>query len=301
MRWTPFRLKHSGSTKNWLARQFKDPFVRKRFEDPAHYRSRAAYKLLDIDSMYKILDKPDVRAVVDLGAAPGSWSQVAAAKVGTLGLSAGPERAAIDQVRVEKRVLRGEDFGLREDAKSAKAGKEAVTWSGGDIYDFDVDNDAAAADVQTNAGRDRGGKVVIALDRLRIPPIRGVYTLQMDFLGPDAAPTIASLLPDGKADVILSDMAANASGFYVRDSAMSLEICEAVYQFTERHLRTAREVGRDRAGVLVLKHFVHPVLTDFRKTFLEPNFRNVFFVKPEASRKDSTEAYWVCLGWKGVN
>ena len=59
-------------------RQVNDPFVKKAKD--AGYRSRAAFKLVEIDEKYKILKKGKI--VVDLGAAPGGWSQVAVAKVG---------------------------------------------------------------------------------------------------------------------------------------------------------------------------------------------------------------------------
>jgi 23S rRNA (uridine2552-2'-O)-methyltransferase len=65
------------SSKQWLRRHVTDPFVRKAKEQG--YRSRAAFKLLEIDSQQKLL-RPGM-TVVDLGAAPGGWSQVAAAKV----------------------------------------------------------------------------------------------------------------------------------------------------------------------------------------------------------------------------
>jgi 23S rRNA (uridine2552-2'-O)-methyltransferase len=66
------------SSKLWLDRQLNDPYVsRARAEG---YRSRAAFKLIEIDAKHPIL-KPSGR-VVDLGAAPGGWSQVAAERVG---------------------------------------------------------------------------------------------------------------------------------------------------------------------------------------------------------------------------
>lgn len=70
------RLKKS--SQKWLLRQVNDPFVKKAKD--AGYRSRAAFKLIEIDEKYKILKKGKI--VVDLGAAPGGWSQVAVAKVG---------------------------------------------------------------------------------------------------------------------------------------------------------------------------------------------------------------------------
>jgi len=69
------------SSKQWLRRHVTDPYVKKAREQG--YRSRAAFKLLELDAMEKIL-KPGM-TVIDLGAAPGGWSQVAAKKVGPKG------------------------------------------------------------------------------------------------------------------------------------------------------------------------------------------------------------------------
>jgi 23S rRNA (uridine2552-2'-O)-methyltransferase len=70
--------KRSLSSTLWLERQLNDPYVsRAKLEG---YRSRAAFKLLEIDDRYRLL-KPGQR-IVDLGAAPGGWSQVAAKRVG---------------------------------------------------------------------------------------------------------------------------------------------------------------------------------------------------------------------------
>ena len=69
--------KRSLSSTLWLQRQLNDPYVARAKRDG--YRSRAAYKLLEMDERFHLL-KPGMR-IVDLGAAPGGWSQVAAAKV----------------------------------------------------------------------------------------------------------------------------------------------------------------------------------------------------------------------------
>jgi 23S rRNA (uridine2552-2'-O)-methyltransferase len=65
------------SSKEWLRRHVSDPYVRKAKEQG--YRSRAAFKLLQLDEKHRFL-RPGM-TVVDLGAAPGGWSQVAADKV----------------------------------------------------------------------------------------------------------------------------------------------------------------------------------------------------------------------------
>ena len=81
----PKRLKtargRTTSQQLWLQRQINDPYVARAKREG--YRSRAAYKLLEIDEREKIL-KPGDR-VVDLGAAPGGWCQIAAAKIGDKG------------------------------------------------------------------------------------------------------------------------------------------------------------------------------------------------------------------------
>src|SRR5215510_8946006 len=71
----------SHSSKLWLERQLNDPYVARAKREGL--RSRAAYKLMEIDDKHHFL-KPGAR-VVDLGAAPGGWSQIAARRVGTRG------------------------------------------------------------------------------------------------------------------------------------------------------------------------------------------------------------------------
>src|SRR5262245_35638344 len=67
------------SSRQWLDRQLNDPYVKRAKSEG--YRSRAAYKLAEIDDKAKFLKRG--ARVVDLGAAPGGWSQVAAERVGT--------------------------------------------------------------------------------------------------------------------------------------------------------------------------------------------------------------------------
>ena len=75
----------SNSSQRWLSRQINDPYVRQAKSDG--YRSRAAYKLIELDERFKLLK--NVKAVVDLGIAPGGWSQVVrqkAPKAGVVGI-----------------------------------------------------------------------------------------------------------------------------------------------------------------------------------------------------------------------
>src|SRR5215475_6810392 len=68
----------SASSTRWLERQLNDPYVAA--AKRAGYRSRAAWKLAELDDRYRFLRRD--RRVLDLGAAPGGWSQVAVARAG---------------------------------------------------------------------------------------------------------------------------------------------------------------------------------------------------------------------------
>lgn len=73
----------STADQRWIVRQLKDPFVKAAHVE--NYRCRSAFKLLEIDDKHKIL-APGLR-VVDCGAAPGAWSQVAVKRVNATGES----------------------------------------------------------------------------------------------------------------------------------------------------------------------------------------------------------------------
>ena len=74
-------MSKANNSKNWIKNHVKDPFVIQAQKDG--YRSRAAYKLIEIDKKYKII-KSGITAV-DMGAAPGGWSQVLSKKIGLNG------------------------------------------------------------------------------------------------------------------------------------------------------------------------------------------------------------------------
>lgn len=89
--------KRTASSQRWLERQLNDPYVAAAKD--AGYRSRAAYKIIEIDEKYKIF-RPGQR-VVDLGAAPGGWSQIAAERVKAIGDDARGQVVAIDILDME--------------------------------------------------------------------------------------------------------------------------------------------------------------------------------------------------------
>jgi 23S rRNA (uridine2552-2'-O)-methyltransferase len=122
-----------GST-HWLERQLNDPYVARAKAEG--YRSRAAYKILELDERHHLFHKG--QRVVDLGAAPGGWSQVAAARVGST--EANPLVVAIDYL--EMGDIPGVTF-LRKDFTDPDAPEALVKAMGGRKADLVLSDMAA--------------------------------------------------------------------------------------------------------------------------------------------------------------
>jgi 23S rRNA (uridine2552-2'-O)-methyltransferase len=206
--------RRTASSRAWLTRQINDPYVERAKREG--FRSRAAFKLAEIDDRYKLL-KPGAR-VVDLGAAPGGWSEIAARRVG-------------------------------------------------------------------------GNGRVIALDILDMKPVAGVEFLQLDFLDASAPARLEAMLGRGeKAHVVLSDMAANATGHRQTDHLRIMALAEAAADFARQVLAPG--------GAFVCK-----VLQGGTEAALlaelKREFASVKHVKPPASRSDSAELYLLAQGFRG--
>jgi 23S rRNA (uridine2552-2'-O)-methyltransferase len=208
--------KRTAASTRWLARQLNDPYVRRTKAEG--YRSRAAYKLIEIDEQYKLLTR-GIR-IVDLGAAPGGWCQVAAARTGS--------------------------------------------------------NDADPR--------------IVAIDYLPVDALPGVVVLQKDFLDEDAPDAIVAALGGAKADLVLSDMAAPATGHKKTDHLRIMHLCEVAAEF-------ARDILKPGGAFLakVLRGGTeNQLLADLKRDFAQ-----VMHVKPPASRSDSAELYVLAKGFRG--
>ena len=206
----------SVSSKRWLERQLNDPYVAAARD--RGLRSRSAFKLAEIDDKAWFL-KPGA-VVVDLGAAPGGWSQIAAERV--------------------------------------------------------------------RAGEGRGR--VIALDLTAVDPLPGVTVLQRDFLAPETIAALLQALDGAKADAVISDMAAPASGHRQTDHLKIMALCDAALDF-------ARQVLKPGGTFLckVLRGGTERELLEGMKR----DFAAVRHVKPKASRSDSAELYVLATGFRG--
>jgi 23S rRNA (uridine2552-2'-O)-methyltransferase len=202
----------SPSSKVWLERQLNDPYVARAKREG--FRSRAAYKLIEIDDKHRILKRG--AKVVDLGAAPGGWSQVAAKRIGEKGH-------------------------------------------------------------------------VVGIDVLEMDEISGVTFAQIDFLAADAPDKLKEML-GGPADVVLSDMAANATGHRQTDHLKIVALVESAAEFASEVLKPggsflAKVIQGGTEGALL--------------SALKRDFASVKHVKPAASRADSAELYVLATGFRG--
>jgi 23S rRNA (uridine2552-2'-O)-methyltransferase len=202
----------SQSSRSWLERQLNDPYVARARREG--YRSRAAFKLAEIDDKARFLRKG--ARVIDLGAAPGGWSQVAAKRIGSDGR-------------------------------------------------------------------------VVAIDVLPMTSVAGVDFVQLDFLDASAPDKLKTLL-GGEAHVVLSDMAANATGHARTDHLKIMALVEAAAEFAREVLAPGGTFlakvlqGGTEAGVLAA---------------LKRDYKQVKHVKPPASRTDSAELYLLATGFRG--
>ena len=206
----------SKSSAKWLQRQLNDPYVSE--AKVQGLRGRAAFKIEQMNNQFHFFKKG--ARVVDLGCAPGGWSQVA--------------------------------------VKATHSSAE--------------------------------NPLVIGLDLLPTDPIEGALLLQRDFREPAVVQELIDLLGGQKADVVMSDMAANTIGNHMVDHMRIIGLVETAYDFAVKVLA--------EGGFFIAKIFqggTEKKLLDRMKQ----NFKSVKHVKPDASRKDSSEFYVMAVGFKG--
>ncbi|MCM2562273.1 RlmE family RNA methyltransferase [Lutimaribacter sp. EGI FJ00015] len=143
-----------------------------------------------------------------------------------------------------------------------------------------------------NALGEKKGKAqgrIIGVDLQEVEPIAGAEIHQLDFLDEGADDKVKEWL-DGKADVVMSDMAASSSGHKQTDHLRIMALCETAAHFAFDVL----EVG----GTFVAKVLAGGAEGELQK-LLKQKFTKVTHVKPPASRADSSEKFVIATGFRG--
>jgi 23S rRNA (uridine2552-2'-O)-methyltransferase len=130
---------------------------------------------------------------------------------------------------------------------------------------------------------------IIGVDLQEVEPIAGVELHQLDFLSEDADQKVKDWL-GGPADVVMSDMAAAASGHKGTDHLRIIALIEAALEFAYDVL--------DEGGTFVAKVLAGGAENQMQAE-LKRNFTKVANVKPPASRQDSSEKFVVAMGFRG--
>lgn len=130
---------------------------------------------------------------------------------------------------------------------------------------------------------------VLGIDLQEVEPIPGAEIHQLDFLDEGADEAVKGWL-DGKADVVMSDMAASSSGHKQTDHLRIIALCEAAAYFAFDVL--------EEGGTFVAKVLAGGAEGELQK-LLKQRFRKVANVKPPASRADSSEKFVVATGFRG--
>jgi 23S rRNA (uridine2552-2'-O)-methyltransferase len=145
----------------------------------------------------------------------------------------------------------------------------------------------AAERVRSADGRGQ----VVAIDLLPMEPVAGVEAIQLDFMDTAAADRLTAMLRGGRADVVLSDMAAQGTGHARTDHLRIVGLAEAAAEFACAVL--------ERGGAFVCKVFQGGSERELLGQ-LKRAFATVKHVKPPASRAESAEMYVVALGFRGL-
>ncbi|TID19215.1 hypothetical protein CANINC_003785 [Pichia inconspicua] len=265
---TRILLKNSSSSSNrWLNRQHNDFYTRKAKEE--NLKSRAAFKLLQIDEKFHLFSKNKLMNVLDLGAAPGAWNQVAIERSAkgskVLGVDLLPYQPPIGASAIQGNILNKETHRLIKDyfilSSLERKDKvfeelEVISASGRHtkISESSVLEKEIEASVLLNESKERD----IDTDMRHKYPV----------------------------DVVLSDMMANTSGLAIKDHGMSMDLCDAA-------LIAAIDLLK-KDGSLVMKFFTGEEDKSLEKR-LNQVFRTVRRFKPKACRLESKESYFICL------
>ncbi|EFW99289.1 cell division protein [Grosmannia clavigera kw1407] len=268
------------SSSRWTSRQEKDIYARE--AKVRGLKGRAAFKLLEMDSKYRLF-RPG-QMVVDLGYAPGSWSQVALERTKptgrVLGIDLIPAQPPRGVSTIQGNFLAPSVRALVKEYLATSKKRPIAR------------NRESKSDPDARAPDDFEEATDIVLDRPSYLQIgqEEALTSALPLTGEDVAPVQDSIDSSRTVDVVLSDMMMNTSGTPFRDHAGSMDLCAAALEFASDTLRPG--------GHFVCK-FYQGGEDKALETRLLKMFAKVHREKPNSSRSESKESFFVALRRKG--
>jgi tRNA (cytidine32/guanosine34-2'-O)-methyltransferase len=235
------------------------------------WRARSAYKLLQIDEEFNLFE--GVTRVVDLCAAPGSWSQV-----------------------LSRVLIKGETFGRAGWQEKQAATRNYVL---GLKSEKPVEEQLAKLEVKEEKPKPREGVRIVAIDLQPMSPLEGVTTLRADITHPSTIPLMLKALdPDtydptsttasSPVDLVISDGAPDVTGLHDLDIYVQSQLLWAALNLALCVLKPG--------GKFVAKIFRGKDV-DLLFAQLKIVFDRVRVAKPRSSRASSIEAFVVCEGF----
>lgn len=204
-RGSPQEMARSKSSASWLSRHLSDPFVKQAQKDG--YRSRSAYKLIELNEKDKLI-RPGMR-ILDLGSAPGGWSQVAGRMVGAKGRVLATDILPMD-------ALLNVDF-IQGDFTEDAIVQQLLDWLGGGRFDLIVSD--IAPNITGISSADQASSIYfleLALDTVR-------KTLK------PGATFVAKMFQGSGSDQYLKELRAHFDKVLIRKPAASRKESREVY------------------------------------------------------------------------
>ncbi|KAL4759356.1 tRNA methyltransferase TRM7 [Aspergillus foveolatus] len=245
-----------------------------------NWRARSAFKLIQIDEQFDLFEHENpekVTRVVDLCAAPGSWSQV-----------------------LSRVLIKGESFGRRSWVEKRRKEQAALENLDGDAPTANQDAD----NTDSTALKPRKNVKIVSIDLQPMAPLQGITTLQADITHPSTIPLLLQALdPEAydstsstphavrqphPVDLVISDGAPDVTGLHDLDIYIQSQL---LYSALNLALGVLRPGGK----------FVAKIFRDRDVDLLYSQLRTVFervsVAKPRSSRASSLEAFIVCEGF----
>lgn len=249
-----------------------------------NWRARSAFKLIQVDEQFDLFEHENpenVTRVVDLCAAPGSWSQV-----------------------LSRVLIKGESFGRRAWVEKKRKEKKALEKAKDGTLDDKNDHESNEDEEESAKLKPRENVKILSIDLQPMAPLEGITTLKADITHPSTIPLLLRALDPGAydssvsspsvvrqphpVDLVISDGAPDVTGLHDLDIYIQSQL---LYSALNLALGVLRPGGKFVAKIFRGRD------VDLLYAQLRTVFEKVSVAKPRSSRASSLEAFVVCEGF----